>query len=47
MIAQGVDASNIEVVGYGYSRPLVPNTTKENQSINQRVETSIPVPLKA
>jgi len=47
MIAQGVDASNIEVVGYGYSRPLVPNTTKANQAINQRVETSIPVPLKA
>lgn len=38
---------NVEVVGYGYTRPLVPNTTKANQSINQRVEASIPVPLKA
>ncbi len=47
MISKGVDASNIEVVGYGYTRPLVPNTTKANQSINQRVEASIPVPLKA
>ncbi len=47
MISKGVDASNIEVIGYGYTHPLVPNTTKANQSINQRVEASIPVPLKA
>lgn len=47
VISKGIDTSNIEVAAYGYTRPLVPNTTKENQSINQRVEASIPVPLKA
>ncbi|WP_119344515.1 OmpA family protein [Facilibium subflavum] len=46
LVSQNVDASDIDVVGFGYTRPLVPNTTKENQAINQRVETSVPVPLR-
>ncbi len=46
LVSQGMNATNIEVVGYGYTKPLVPNTSTENRSINQRVEASIPVPLK-
>lgn len=47
MISKGFDGSNIKVVGYGCTHPLLPNITKVNQLINQRVEATIPVPLKA
>ena len=46
MISKGLNANEVKAVGFGYTKPLVPNTTKENQSINQRVEVSITAPLK-
>ena len=46
LVSKGMNAGDIQVVGYGYTKPLVPNTSRTNRAINQRVETSIPVPLK-
>lgn len=34
----GVDANRIKAVGYADSRPLVPNNTPENKSLNRRIE---------
>ncbi|WP_332369519.1 OmpA family protein [Spirosoma telluris] len=34
----GVEASRIRAVGYGKTRPLVPNTTDENRQLNRRIE---------
>lgn len=36
--ASGIDAARISAVGYGESRPKVPNTSPANQAINRRVE---------
>jgi chemotaxis protein MotB len=38
LISRGVPASRIRAVGYAETRPLVPNTSKENRSQNRRVE---------
>ncbi len=37
----GVDAKRMEPVGYGESKPKVPNTSKANKEKNRRVEFSI------
>ncbi|QDK80337.1 OmpA family protein [Spirosoma sp. KCTC 42546] len=34
----GVEASRIKAVGYGKTRPLVPNTTDENRRLNRRID---------
>ena len=34
----GVDPARIRAVGYGKTRPLVPNTTDENRRLNRRIE---------
>jgi chemotaxis protein MotB len=34
----GVDPSRLSAIGYGEYRPVVPNTTSENRSINRRIE---------
>lgn len=36
-----IDASRIEAAGFGFDRPLVPNTTEENMQRNRRVEIYI------
>ncbi|MGA9795688.1 MAG: OmpA family protein [Rhizomicrobium sp.] len=38
LIAHGVAASRLTSRGYGYTVPLVPNTTDENRAKNRRVE---------
>jgi outer membrane protein OmpA-like peptidoglycan-associated protein len=38
LIAAGVDSSRLTAVGYGRSRPLVPNITEANRARNRRVE---------
>lgn len=38
MIAAGVDASRMEVVGYGPDQPVVPNDSEENMARNRRIE---------
>ncbi|MBI5519476.1 MAG: OmpA family protein [Desulfovibrio sp.] len=37
----GVDPATLRTVGYGKSRPLVPNTTPANRQRNRRVEVSL------
>jgi outer membrane protein OmpA-like peptidoglycan-associated protein len=36
----GVSADRIAAVGYGESRPIVPNDTAKNKSLNRRIEFS-------
>lgn len=38
LVAQGVAAERIAAAGFGWSRPLVPNTTRDNLARNRRVE---------
>lgn len=37
-IANGVSAKHLSAVGYGDTRPLVPNSTLENKSRNRRID---------
>jgi len=41
VVSKGVDASRLIAIGYGESKPLVPNTTDENKQKNRRVEINI------
>ena len=41
LIEQGIDAARLKAVGYGESKPLVPNTSAENKQKNRRVEINI------
>ena len=41
LVEQGIDAARLKAVGYGESRPLVPNTSAENKQKNRRVEINI------
>ncbi len=41
LVASGIDAERLNAVGYGESRPLVPNDSKEHRSQNRRVEFHI------
>ena len=41
MVSKGIDANRLKPVGYGQSKPLVPNDTKENRFKNRRVEAKI------
>jgi outer membrane protein OmpA-like peptidoglycan-associated protein len=41
LIHQHINPDYIKVVGYGYTHPLVPNNSKENCLINQRVEALV------
>ncbi|MCF6245081.1 MAG: OmpA family protein [Sulfurovum sp.] len=41
LIKKGINASRLTAVGYGESKPLVPNTNKTNKQKNRRVEINI------
>ena len=41
LMDKGVDAARLEAVGYGESRPAVPNSNKVNKEMNRRVEFAI------
>lgn len=41
LVSQGVPASRLSSVGYGSSRPAVPNDSKENMALNRRVQLEI------
>lgn len=41
LVQGGVDSSRLEAVGYGKSRPLVPNTNAENRAKNRRIEFKV------
>jgi len=38
LIKGGVDSARLSTVGYGESRPIAPNNTKEGRAKNRRVE---------
>lgn len=38
LVAHGVEASRLTSNGYGFDRPLVPNTTDQNRALNRRVQ---------
>jgi outer membrane protein OmpA-like peptidoglycan-associated protein len=38
LIAQGIDATRIEAVGYGDTKPIAPNLTARGRELNRRVE---------
>ncbi len=38
LVSQGINAHRLKAIGYGESKPLVPNTTAENKQKNRRVE---------
>lgn len=41
LLSGGVSDELISVIGYGESRPLLPNTSDENRAINRRIEFKI------
>jgi outer membrane protein OmpA-like peptidoglycan-associated protein len=41
LISRGVPASRLTAVGYGSSRPAVPNDTEVNRALNRRVQLEI------
>ena len=41
LVTCGVDADRLTWIGYGYSRPLVPNDTPEGRQKNRRVEIKV------
>ncbi len=38
LVEKGIDASRLQAVGYGKTKPLVPNTSDTNRAKNRRVE---------
>lgn len=41
LVSQGVPASKMAAVGYGSSRPAVPNDTEANRALNRRVQIEL------
>ncbi len=41
LIARGIDAARLTAAGFGESKPMVPNTSPENMTLNRRVELTV------
>ncbi len=41
LVAHGIDAKRLKAVGYGESKPLVPNISAKNKKLNRRVEFKV------
>lgn len=41
LISKGIPATRMTYKGYGFDKPVVPNTTEENMQLNRRVEFKI------
>ncbi len=41
LVASGVPGSRMTAIGYGSSRPAVPNDTETNRALNRRVQLEI------
>ena len=38
LVSRGIEASRLTSFGYGFDRPIVPNTTAQNRALNRRVQ---------
>jgi outer membrane protein OmpA-like peptidoglycan-associated protein len=41
LVDRGIDPGRVETMGYGPSRPIAPNTTREGRAMNRRVQFTI------
>ncbi|MGI6456827.1 MAG: OmpA family protein [bacterium] len=41
LLNTGVDPAMLEMIGYGETRPVAPNTTPENRQLNRRIEFNV------
>ena len=41
LVSQGIAAERVQYNGYGFDRPIAPNTTEEGRAANRRVEIEI------
>ena len=41
LVSHGVEASRLTTVGYGESRPISDNDTREGRALNRRVELQV------
>ena len=41
LVQAGVDAAQLEPVGYGTTRPIAPNDSSENMARNRRIEFAV------
>ncbi len=41
LVSQGVDGNRIEFEGYGFDKPIAPNTTPQGREANRRVEIEV------
>ncbi|MFO8184727.1 MAG: OmpA family protein, partial [Candidatus Aegiribacteria sp.] len=41
LVNKGIAARRLTTVGYGESRPLVPNTSDANKAMNRRIEFEV------
>jgi OOP family OmpA-OmpF porin len=41
LVKAGVDAGQLHAMGYGSSRPIAPNDTRENKAKNRRIEFTV------
>lgn len=41
LAARGIDAGRLSATGFGEGRPIVPNTSPENMTLNRRVELTV------
>ncbi len=41
LVKAGVDAAQLQPVGYGASRPVAPNDTEDNMARNRRIEFTV------
>lgn len=41
LVSQGIEASRMQYAGYGFDRPIAPNTSEANMQLNRRVEFKV------
>jgi outer membrane protein OmpA-like peptidoglycan-associated protein len=41
LVEKGIDEGRLKATGYGPTKPLVPNTSRENRAVNRRVELNL------
>ena len=41
LVSKGIPANRVQYKGYGWTKPILPNTTADGRKKNQRVEATI------